>query len=703
MPSAATAKLEKQASTEAVDSFRQAIIILEHKIRNLEKRKRKIESYREEQKNGKDLNSDQLAAVAKYEEVQQTLEFARDLCKQFNGIAVDAAKQHKKQARKEALENFFAKVKEILLVQDVLHNMGQESVREDFLAGRNGAVQLDDEDLKHLDDLYIEVLPKHGREDGALPFQEQVQHSAEHLLSIVEGKSKEILGTTYVKLKELVTAIHACGYFDQSVEETSEEQTEELVNTEVELQNSQEAVVDEENYVGETQMVAPSDTTFPQAVAQLQSVTTGSQSTAAMPVSSPMVPQPTASVAPVPTPVASVESSYFSTAAPTFVPAQASALQQSRPLNEVISSVNSSFNFLQESELDSPDLSAMLTGTSQPSQQAQQRGIPTPPPSGPVPVAPIPTQTFTNQNFASVPPANVAQQVVYQSGSELTQSHIPGFAATTPNPPPPIPMPPSHHQHRSISPAVPVATLQQTYNQSATQVSAYVSQAQQPQANVPNPYSTQKQPQEQVDHQQVAEQMTSVTIDDSAGDWGQTENSQNDWSQQPETQTDWNQQTETQADWNQQTETQADWNQQTETQAEWNSSPANQNDSFITQSNTRVYGSGRGRMNRGSGRGSSNGYSGNRGRGNYQNGRGGGAYGYRNNEGGSNNYYQNGYQQRDNFGSSGYGGGYKRGTRGSSRGSMDRGGPRGGSGGRGGSNPRGSRGSSFVRGGGNKQ
>lgn len=31
-----------------------------------------------------------------------------------------------------------------------------------------------------------------------------------------------------MKLKELVTAIHACGYFDQSVEETSEEQTEEV-------------------------------------------------------------------------------------------------------------------------------------------------------------------------------------------------------------------------------------------------------------------------------------------------------------------------------------------------------------------------------------------------------------------------------------------------------------------------------------------
>lgn len=62
--------------------------------------------------------------------------------------------------------------------------------------------------------------------------------------------------------------------------------------------------------------------------------------------------------------------------------------------------------------MDSPDLSAMLTGTSQQT-QAQQRGVPTPPPSVPVAVAPIPTQTFTNQNFVSVSTANVTQQVCF--------------------------------------------------------------------------------------------------------------------------------------------------------------------------------------------------------------------------------------------------------------------------------------------------
>lgn len=39
MPSASSAKLVKQASTEAPDPLRQGIIVIEHKIRNLEKRK----------------------------------------------------------------------------------------------------------------------------------------------------------------------------------------------------------------------------------------------------------------------------------------------------------------------------------------------------------------------------------------------------------------------------------------------------------------------------------------------------------------------------------------------------------------------------------------------------------------------------------------------------------------------------------------
>lgn len=45
----------------------------------------KLESYKELQNAGKTLNEDQKTAVAKFNEVIQTLEFARDLSKQFMG------------------------------------------------------------------------------------------------------------------------------------------------------------------------------------------------------------------------------------------------------------------------------------------------------------------------------------------------------------------------------------------------------------------------------------------------------------------------------------------------------------------------------------------------------------------------------------------------------------------------------------------
>lgn len=97
------------------------------------------------------MNNDQKVAVAKYDEVVQTLEFARDLCKQFNSIAAIAEKDAKKLARKEAAaksQQELAKVREVLLVQDALAQLGNDNVREDFLLGRNGAATLTEEDLK---------------------------------------------------------------------------------------------------------------------------------------------------------------------------------------------------------------------------------------------------------------------------------------------------------------------------------------------------------------------------------------------------------------------------------------------------------------------------------------------------------------------------------------------------------------------------
>lgn len=52
------------------------------------------------QKAGKELNSDQKVAVAKYDEVSHTLDFIRDLAKQIGAVATAAERDAKKQAKK---------------------------------------------------------------------------------------------------------------------------------------------------------------------------------------------------------------------------------------------------------------------------------------------------------------------------------------------------------------------------------------------------------------------------------------------------------------------------------------------------------------------------------------------------------------------------------------------------------------------------
>ncbi|KAJ8971430.1 hypothetical protein NQ314_000686 [Rhamnusium bicolor] len=210
MPSAASVKIDKQVNSENaladpsqnLTPLRQAITIIEHKIRNLEKRKSKLESYKELQNAGKELNADQKTAVAKFNEVINTLDFARDLSKQFLSIATDA-----------------------------LNQMGNENVRDDFLHGRNGAAQLSEIDLKLLDDLYPAVTPKHEA-GNPTAFTNEVQAAAEHLLAVVDGKPKDVFGGTYSQTKEILGKIHESGYFDQAQVFESYVETDIVVETE---------------------------------------------------------------------------------------------------------------------------------------------------------------------------------------------------------------------------------------------------------------------------------------------------------------------------------------------------------------------------------------------------------------------------------------------------------------------------------------
>lgn len=106
------------------------------------------------EKTGKDLSADQKVAVSKYDEVAMSLDFAREFAKQIEKIIISSEKDLKKKQKKdESLkkQNETSKVREVLVIQDILNHLKDETVRSEFLAGSNGAQKLETSDLELLD------------------------------------------------------------------------------------------------------------------------------------------------------------------------------------------------------------------------------------------------------------------------------------------------------------------------------------------------------------------------------------------------------------------------------------------------------------------------------------------------------------------------------------------------------------------------
>ncbi|ELT92363.1 hypothetical protein CAPTEDRAFT_169720 [Capitella teleta] len=337
MPSAC-AKPETKASTEASETVKQCISIVEKKIRNLEKRKGKLDGYKARMSAGDVLNQDQLEAIAKFDGVIQSLELARELHKSFQTMCTDIEKVAKKQAKREKFERTqreVSRTKELLKLQSLLDSMGDETVRENFQTGANGAIKLSEEQLEQLDELYKLISP--SREDG--DFQEKLKQSSEHIVNILDGVDKPVIGTTYSALNQMISQIQESGYFDQATSEKAEETTAPL---EAESAAEESAAAEEEVKPEQEEFTEVSPPAAATAEEEIASQPTGSHVPAARPVAPP---QPHFQ-----------EESFFSTVAgfnsqpPVAVASNESRVQ--RPFQEIVSSVQGNFDFLQDSELE---------------------------------------------------------------------------------------------------------------------------------------------------------------------------------------------------------------------------------------------------------------------------------------------------------------------------------------------------------------
>ncbi|XP_028304824.1 caprin-1b isoform X3 [Gouania willdenowi] len=251
----ASGSMGNGASGRQSEVLKQVLCVIDKKVRNMEKKKSKLDDYQGRKDNGEGLNQDQLEALAKYQEVMNNLEFARELHKTFITMGQDIQKVVKKSARREQLlreEAEQRKLKTVLELQFLLDRLGDVNVRQDLKQGVGGSPLLTDKDLAAFDEFYKLVGPDR---DQNIKLADQYEDASVHLWELLEGKDKAVVGTTYKALKESLDQVLLCGYFDRipahqngvCEDEEDEEPTVPVATTE--MSEAEEQTVDPETEI----------------------------------------------------------------------------------------------------------------------------------------------------------------------------------------------------------------------------------------------------------------------------------------------------------------------------------------------------------------------------------------------------------------------------------------------------------------------
>uniref|UniRef100_A0A4W4FCT3 Caprin-1 dimerization domain-containing protein n=1 Tax=Electrophorus electricus TaxID=8005 RepID=A0A4W4FCT3_ELEEL len=204
-----------QLSGSQSEAMKQVLSVIEKKVRNMEKKKSKLDDYQARNNKGERLNQDQLEALSKYQEVINNLEFARELHKSFLALSQDIQKAEKKAARREQLLREEAEqvmLRKVLELQFILDRLGDEGVRQELVQVTSVPALLTETDLVALDDFYKLVGPER---DQTIRLTDQYQEASQHLWDLLEGKDKAVAGTTYKALREILEHVLQSGYFDQ--------------------------------------------------------------------------------------------------------------------------------------------------------------------------------------------------------------------------------------------------------------------------------------------------------------------------------------------------------------------------------------------------------------------------------------------------------------------------------------------------------
>lgn len=236
MPSASSKSSQVAQPNATADLLQEpmknAVSVADKKLRNLEKRKLKLLETKKKADSGHELNDDQKKALELLHSVDYSLETVKDVQKSLASLELEHSKLVKKeqkrikQEQKDQAENRnHETVLDTVEVQAILGELS-EDVRPDFLSGSNGACKLSETDFENLDAIY-ELINPAASEDKDSKLSERVKIAGEHLMNLIESKSKPAVeSVTYKDIYDILQKIKTSGYFDkdnsngQSVEET---------------------------------------------------------------------------------------------------------------------------------------------------------------------------------------------------------------------------------------------------------------------------------------------------------------------------------------------------------------------------------------------------------------------------------------------------------------------------------------------------
>uniref|UniRef100_A0A1I8GJL2 Caprin-1_dimer domain-containing protein n=1 Tax=Macrostomum lignano TaxID=282301 RepID=A0A1I8GJL2_9PLAT len=210
-----------KASSEP-EGYRSMQVYIEKKIRNLEKRKNRLDDYQKRQEKGETLEQQQIEALASMATVQGNLDFARDVLGYVSQTLTEQerlAKKADKKAKIERDKRELDQLESVVRAQALLDEMGADELKEAFARGVNG-VTLSAEELESLDLLYQAVTPRRetpaDASDGAVAaWPARLRASAENWQHYLAEADRPLQpgGSTFRNVAELVKRLAGLPFF----------------------------------------------------------------------------------------------------------------------------------------------------------------------------------------------------------------------------------------------------------------------------------------------------------------------------------------------------------------------------------------------------------------------------------------------------------------------------------------------------------